>query len=177
MQLGAEAVFVGSGIFKSQRSRSARQGHCEGQYPLRGSQGHPRSVRRTRRSYARFRRSSNGRKRHVVHTRLVSGGINFMKIGILAVQGDFEAHAAMLHGLGVETVEVRTVADLQGCDGTSFPAERAPPNYSFCRKRDCSTLSRNFLPTVGRSLAPVLAPYCWPLRSRIPLRILLHSST
>ena len=35
-----------------------------------------------------------------------------MKIGILAVQGDFAAHAAMLGGLGIETVEVRTPADL-----------------------------------------------------------------
>jgi len=33
-----------------------------------------------------------------------------MKIGILAVQGDFAAHAAMLAGMGVETVEVRTAA-------------------------------------------------------------------
>jgi len=29
-------------------------------------------------------------------------------IGILAVQGDFEAHAAMLAGMGVNTREVRT---------------------------------------------------------------------
>jgi glutamine amidotransferase PdxT len=35
-----------------------------------------------------------------------------LKIGILAVQGDFEAHAAMLERLGVETAEVRTAAQL-----------------------------------------------------------------
>jgi hypothetical protein len=40
-----------------------------------------------------------------------------MKIGIVAVQGDFAAHAAMLRELGAETIEVRTVADLQECDG------------------------------------------------------------
>ena len=38
-------------------------------------------------------------------------GIQAMKIGILAVQGDFAAHAAMLAGMGVETVEVRTPED------------------------------------------------------------------
>lgn len=44
-----------------------------------------------------------------------------MKIGILAVQGDFEAHAAMLEQLGANTAEVRTPADLEGCDGLILP--------------------------------------------------------
>jgi 5'-phosphate synthase pdxT subunit len=44
-------------------------------------------------------------------------GIHAMKIGILAVQGDFAAHAAMLAGMGVETVEVRAPEDLANCDG------------------------------------------------------------
>jgi pyridoxal 5'-phosphate synthase pdxT subunit len=44
-----------------------------------------------------------------------------LKIGIMAVQGDFAAHAAMLAGLGADTVEVRTVADLDGCDGLVLP--------------------------------------------------------
>ena len=35
-----------------------------------------------------------------------------IKIGIVAIQGDFAAHAAMFEALGAETVEVRTVADL-----------------------------------------------------------------
>ena len=44
-------------------------------------------------------------------------GASEVKIGILAVQGDFEAHAAMLARLGAETAEVRTPAQLEGCDG------------------------------------------------------------
>src|SRR6266550_4087445 len=44
-----------------------------------------------------------------------------VRIGILAVQGDFEAHAAMLARLGAETVEVRTPAQLQGCHGLILP--------------------------------------------------------
>src|SRR5438270_5731485 len=48
-------------------------------------------------------------------------GADHVKIGILAVQGDFEAHAAMLAGMGVETAEVRTREDLQGCDGLILP--------------------------------------------------------
>src|SRR5260370_23408322 len=48
-------------------------------------------------------------------------GVHGVKIGILAVQGDFEAHAAMLAHLGAETTEVRTPAQLDGCDGLILP--------------------------------------------------------
>lgn len=44
-----------------------------------------------------------------------------MKIGILAIQGDFEAHARVLEKLGVEYVFVRTPGDLQGIDGLILP--------------------------------------------------------
>ena len=50
-----------------------------------------------------------------------SDGVLGVKIGILAVQGDFAAHAARLAELGAETVEVRTVGDLDGCDGLILP--------------------------------------------------------
>ncbi len=54
-----------------------------------------------------------------------------MKIGILAVQGDFAAHAAMLAGLGAETVEVRTVEDLDGCDGLVLPGGESTTQLQF----------------------------------------------
>jgi 5'-phosphate synthase pdxT subunit len=54
-----------------------------------------------------------------------------MKIGILAVQGDFEAHAAMLNKLGAETVEVRTVADLDGCNGLVLPGGESTTQLQF----------------------------------------------
>jgi pyridoxal 5'-phosphate synthase pdxT subunit len=44
-----------------------------------------------------------------------------LKIGILAIQGDFEAHAKVLVRLGVEYVYVRTPEDLQGVDGLILP--------------------------------------------------------
>ena len=44
-----------------------------------------------------------------------------MTIGILALQGDFEAHAAVLTQLGAEAREVRTPADLDGLDGLVLP--------------------------------------------------------
>ena len=42
-------------------------------------------------------------------------------IGVLALQGDFEAHARMLRGLGAEVREVRVPADLDGLDGLVIP--------------------------------------------------------
>ena len=42
-------------------------------------------------------------------------------IGVLALQGDFEAHAKMLRGLGADVREVRVPADLEGLDGLVIP--------------------------------------------------------
>ena len=42
-------------------------------------------------------------------------------VGVLALQGDFEAHARMLRDLGAEVREVRVPADLDGLDGLVIP--------------------------------------------------------
>ncbi len=57
-----------------------------------------------------------------------------MQIGILAIQGDFQAHAAMLHELGAQTVEVRTVADLDGCDGLILPGGESTTQLQFLQE-------------------------------------------
>jgi 5'-phosphate synthase pdxT subunit len=44
-----------------------------------------------------------------------------MKIGVLALQGDFAEHIAMLRRLGVETAEVRLPEHLNGLDGLIMP--------------------------------------------------------
>src|SRR5512137_3101137 len=44
-----------------------------------------------------------------------------MKIGVLAIQGDFAEHIAMLKCLDVETAEVRLPAHLAGLDGLIMP--------------------------------------------------------
>jgi 5'-phosphate synthase pdxT subunit len=44
-----------------------------------------------------------------------------MKVGVLAVQGDFREHAAMLRRLGAEVVEVRKPEQLDGLDGLVVP--------------------------------------------------------
>ena len=42
-------------------------------------------------------------------------------VGVLAIQGDFEAHAAVLERLGAAAREVRTPADLDGVDALIIP--------------------------------------------------------
>jgi 5'-phosphate synthase pdxT subunit len=44
-----------------------------------------------------------------------------LPIGVLALQGGFEAHARMLKSLGAEVREVRTPADLDGLRGLVIP--------------------------------------------------------
>jgi 5'-phosphate synthase pdxT subunit len=44
-----------------------------------------------------------------------------LRIGILAVQGNFREHAAMLRRLGAEVVEVRLPSQLDGLDGLVIP--------------------------------------------------------
>src|SRR5205823_14674812 len=44
-----------------------------------------------------------------------------MRIGVLAVQGNFREHAAMLRRLGAEAVEVRKPEQLEGLDGLVIP--------------------------------------------------------
>jgi pyridoxal 5'-phosphate synthase pdxT subunit len=42
-------------------------------------------------------------------------------IGVLALQGDFEAHSKVLRALGADVREVRVPADLDGLDGLVIP--------------------------------------------------------
>ncbi len=44
-----------------------------------------------------------------------------MKIGVLALQGDFAEHQVMLKGLGVEVVQVRLAEHLEGLSGLIIP--------------------------------------------------------
>ncbi len=44
-----------------------------------------------------------------------------MKVGVLALQGAFAAHARVLRGLGTEPREVRVPADLADCDALVLP--------------------------------------------------------
>jgi 5'-phosphate synthase pdxT subunit len=50
-----------------------------------------------------------------------AGEVRRLRIGVLASQGDFAAHASMLGSLGAEPVEVRTPEGIEGLDGLVIP--------------------------------------------------------
>ena len=54
-----------------------------------------------------------------------------MKIGILAVQGDYEAHGRMLEQMGVEYRFVRAPEELEGCDGLILPGGESTTQLQF----------------------------------------------
>jgi 5'-phosphate synthase pdxT subunit len=72
-----------------------------------------------------------------------------VKIGIVAVQGDFEAHAAMLAGMGVNTREVRTPADLDGCDGLILPGGESTTQLQFLQEEGLFDAIHDFVSEGG----------------------------
>jgi 5'-phosphate synthase pdxT subunit len=54
-----------------------------------------------------------------------------MKIGILAVQGDFQAHATTLARTGADYVFVRTPRDLEGVDAAILPGGESTTQWKF----------------------------------------------
>jgi 5'-phosphate synthase pdxT subunit len=50
-----------------------------------------------------------------------AGPASRLRIGVLASQGDFAAHAETLRSLGSEPVEARTPAEIEGLDGLVIP--------------------------------------------------------
>jgi 5'-phosphate synthase pdxT subunit len=55
-----------------------------------------------------------------------------MRIGVLSLQGDFAEHIKMLRQLGVDTVEVRLPAQLDGLDGLILPGGESTTIGKLC---------------------------------------------
>ena len=74
-------------------------------------------------------------------------------IGVLALQGGFEAHGAMLEALGARTREVRVPADLEGLDGLVLPGgESTTMSLGIAREglaEPLSELSSSGVPMLG----------------------------
>ena len=57
-----------------------------------------------------------------------------MRIGVLALQGDFQAHATRLEQLGAETILVRGAADLEHLDGLVLPGGESSTMLKLLRE-------------------------------------------
>ncbi|HJQ25861.1 MAG TPA: pyridoxal 5'-phosphate synthase glutaminase subunit PdxT [Blastocatellia bacterium] len=67
-----------------------------------------------------------------------------MKIGVLAVQGDFAAHARMLKRIGVEAVEVRRAEQFQDVDGLIIPGGESTTMLKFIEEESLGPAIKSF---------------------------------
>jgi 5'-phosphate synthase pdxT subunit len=67
-----------------------------------------------------------------------------MKIGVLAVQGNFREHAAMLRRLGADIVEVRKPEQIEGLDGLVVPGGESTTFMRLMRLYSLDEAVRSF---------------------------------
>jgi len=83
-----------------------------------------------------------------------------MKIGILSIQGDFAAHAATLHTLGAQSLEVRTISDLHKSDALILPGGESTTQLQFLQEEGLFDAIRQFaakgLPIFGTCAGAIL---------------------
>jgi len=67
-----------------------------------------------------------------------------MKVGVLAVQGDYEAHASALKRAGAEVVFVRNVADMKGIDALILPGGESSTQLQFLQEEGLDKEIKDF---------------------------------
>jgi 5'-phosphate synthase pdxT subunit len=68
-------------------------------------------------------------------------------VGVLALQGDFEAHTKMLRDLGADVREVRVPADLEGLDGLVIPGGESTTMTLGVKREGLAEPLRDFVGT------------------------------
>jgi 5'-phosphate synthase pdxT subunit len=82
-----------------------------------------------------------------------------MKIGVLAIQGDYEAHKARLEQLGAEVTLVRKPEQLDAIDGIVIPGGESSTFLNFLSEHGFLKKLRNFVttkPTFGTCAGAIL---------------------
>ena len=74
-----------------------------------------------------------------------------MKIGVLALQGDYEAHAQVLERLGVQPVFVRRTGELSGVEGLILPGGESSTFLKFLEQGNFLDALRR-LPQQGKPI-------------------------
>jgi 5'-phosphate synthase pdxT subunit len=80
-----------------------------------------------------------------------------VKVGVLAVQGNFREHAAMLRELGADVVEVRLPEQLEGLDGLVIPGGESTAIMRLIRLYGLEEAIRRFrAPVLGTCAGMIL---------------------
>jgi pyridoxal 5'-phosphate synthase pdxT subunit len=91
--------------------------------------------------------------------RFAPGHRKIMKIGVLAIQGDYEAHKARLEQLGAEVTLVRKPEQLDAIDGIVIPGGESSTFLNFLAERGFLEKLRDFVstkPTFGTCAGAIL---------------------
>ena len=81
------------------------------------------------------------------------------RIGVLAIQGNFAAHAEALKEAGAEAVEVRNPEELDGLDGLIIPGGESTTMLKFLERRKFFDVLKEFAherPTFGTCAGAIL---------------------
>jgi 5'-phosphate synthase pdxT subunit len=81
------------------------------------------------------------------------------RIGVLAIQGDYAAHAEALADAGAEPVEVRNPGELDGLDGLIIPGGESTTMLKFLERRHFFEALKEFAhsqPTFGTCAGAIL---------------------
>ena len=154
MSLGAAGRVRRLGHLQVGRSGGAGARDRARDHALAGAEGGARGVARARRGHARARARGDSRSRAAGEARLV-------KVGVLALQGDFAAHARALAGVGAEPLLVRTPRRLRrprraGAARRRVDRDAARHRARRARAGRCARSS----PRAGRCSAPAPARSC-----------------
>ena len=181
MQLGADGVFVGSGIFKSdnpsERAKAiveATTHYNDAEILARVSRGLGDAMSGLSAARSRPKSSSRraaGSKSSPRPARNASRGRRIytwsqMRIGVLAVQGNFREHEAMLRRLGAEPVEIRKPEELAGLDGLVVPGGESTTFMRLMKLYGLDEAIRAFEPPILGTCAGHDRPRSQPPRSR-----------
>ena len=82
-----------------------------------------------------------------------------LTIGVLAIQGNFAAHAGALRAVGAEPVEVRNPEELEDLDGLIIPGGESTTILKFLERGDFFSQLQNFVqttPTFGTCAGCIL---------------------
>ena len=80
-----------------------------------------------------------------------------MKVGVLALQGDFEAHQTLLRGAGADPMQVRTAEELEAVDALVIPGGESTTIVKLATQYDLAEPLRKRAEKACRSLAPARA--------------------
>jgi len=98
------------------------------------------------------------------------------KIGVLALQGAFAEHIAILKSLGVDTAEIRLPEELDGIDGLIIPGGESTTitklmlNYELADK--IKRLAQNGLPIMGTCAGMIMLALKVHKNDRLPTGIM-----